>query len=560
MRTIPAPLRPRPGGRAPSAVAELAVAVLTVVSGLQLLRLMVATVVGVYRDRLGAPLTSLALFAMAVVGLGLLAAPAARLLGRRRALVVSVAGVALVRLALQLVPDAVARWLLAPVGVVLFLWFVPLWLARDGRGLGLALLVGLAADTALAGLFGSWDYAWSIDGWTVALAVALAGAALWALAALGDPGPEPGEAAGRAGPAGVLPLAGIGPALFLHALVWQNLGWQAVLGGRSQEAVLLLVMVGNLAALAAGTAAAVARETRWPVAGTALGGLAAVGAMRSGLDRGPWRDPLPVLAGVALLAAPLLVWATAPGLVEAAPGPARPVRLMSYNLHFGFDVRGWSDLEGLARVIEASGAEVVGLQEVSRGWYVNGSTDMLAWLQRRLRMPHARFAGASDAIWGNAVLSRYPILSGEVTRLPREGVPLRRSAIGVELDLGDGRRLRVVVTHLHHVEGPDGARVRLAQLPRLLEAVAGREATVLMGDLNAEPGSAEIAQLRAAGLTDAFTAAGGRPADERTWPSDRPDRRIDYIWLSADLEATAFAATTSTASDHRGIAVTVGPG
>ena len=52
---------------------------------------------------------------------------------------------------------------------------------------------------------------------------------------------------------------------------------------------------------------------------------------------------------------------------------------------------------------------------------------------------------------------------------------------------------------------------------------------------------------------------GGRPADERTWPSDRPDRRIDYIWLSAGLEATGFAATTSTASDHRGIAVTVAP-
>jgi endonuclease/exonuclease/phosphatase family metal-dependent hydrolase len=89
--------------------------------------------------------------------------------------------------------------------------------------------------------------------------------------------------------------------------------------------------------------------------------------------------------------------------------------------------------------------------------------------------------------------------------------------------------------------------------------VAGQPATVLMGDLNAEPGSAEIARLRAAGLTDAFTAAGGGPADELTWPADRPDRRIDYIWLSPDLAATGFAATTSTASDHRGVAVTVRP-
>jgi endonuclease/exonuclease/phosphatase family metal-dependent hydrolase len=668
--TTRARLRPRSGGRVPSALAELALPALTVVSGLQLLRLMVSTVVSVYRDRLGAPLAGLALFALVVVGLGFLAPPVARLLGRRGLLVVSAAGVAGVRLVVQLVPDAVARWLLAALGVVLFLWFVPAWLERDGRGFGLALLVGLALDSALAGLGGSWDYAWSIDGRTVALAALLAGAALWALPT-GESAGRNGTAAAEGGseplagrrPWAVLPLAGIGPALFLHALVWQNLGWQAVFGGHSQAQAFLLVMTANLAALAAGTAATLAGEVRWPAVGTALAGLAvavalaqegtvaacvlgqaaaavllvtvvrratgpgeergrrpvaaglgavaaawttgmglfvllvlgyyaaydvvlpggngylpalaatllglaAVLAMRGteerrGVGRRPTAQrlrtagsPVGLGVGVVLLLAPALFWVTAPDPVAAAP--ARAVRVMSYNLHFGFDVEGWSDLEATARAIEASGAEVVGLQEVSRGWYVNGSTDMLAWLQRRLRMPYARFAGASDPIWGNAVLSRYPIVADRVVRLPREGAPLRRNALRVELDLGAGRRLRVMVTHLHHLEGPEGARVRLAQVPRLLDAVAGQPATVLMGDLNAEPGSAEVALLRRAGLTDAFTAAGG-PADERTWPSDRPDRRIDYIWLSGDLAAAGFVATTSTASDHRGIAVTVRP-
>ena len=681
------------------AAAELVLPVLTVTSGLQLLRLMVSTVVGVYRDRLGASLAGLALFAGCVVALGLLAAPVARLLGRGRALVVSAAGVALVRLALQLVPDAVVRWLLAPVGVVLFLWFVPLWLRRDGRGFGLALLAGLAVDTALAGLFGSWDYAWSITAWTVALAAVLAGAALWALVRLPDPDP-PGSPDRRL--AAVLPLAGIGPALFLHALVWQNLGWQAVLGGRSPLQAFALVMAANLAALAVGTAVALAGEPRTAVVVTALAGLAVAvaiaedaavaagllgqaatavlvvvivrratepapgpegrdqlgwvvaawtagmglfillvfayyaaydmvlpggnrpllyvaggllglagaiarwvggertlsakgrrpratepagsvragsvraepvraGSVRAGMgsaDDGSDRAGagsaglVPVGVGVALLLAPALAWVTAPAPVLGSLGRAGPdgaVRVLSYNLHFGFDVRGWSDLEGVARAIEATGAEVVGLQEVSRGWYVNGSTDMLAWLQRRLRMPHARFAGASDAVWGNAVLSRYPIVGGEVVRLPREGRPLARSALRVSIDLGAGRRLDVVATHLHHTEGPDGARVRLAQLPRLLELAAGRPATVLLGDFNAEPGSAEIARLRAAGLTDAFLAGGGRRADELTWPSDRPDRRIDYLWLSPDLAASGFAATDGTASDHRGVAVTVRP-
>jgi endonuclease/exonuclease/phosphatase family metal-dependent hydrolase len=213
----------------------------------------------------------------------------------------------------------------------------------------------------------------------------------------------------------------------------------------------------------------------------------------------------------------------------------------------------------VARAIEASGAEVVGLQEVSRGWYVNGSTDMLAWLQRRLRMPYARFAGASDPIWGNAVLSRLPIVADRVVRLPRQGVPLRRNALLVEVDLGGGRRLHVAVTHLHHTQGPEGTRVRLAQLPVLLDTVAGRPATVLMGDFNARPGSAETALVEQAGLADAFAVGGGGPADEPTWPSNRPNRRIDYIWLSGDLAAGGFTALASTASDHRGLAVTVRP-
>jgi endonuclease/exonuclease/phosphatase family metal-dependent hydrolase len=685
-----------------AAVAELALPALTVTFGLQLLRLMIPTVMSVYRDRLGAPLVNLALFAFGAFLLGFLAAPVARLLGTGRALALAAGGVAVVRLVVQVVPDALVRWLLAPVGVVLFLWFVPIWLVRAGRpgragGFGVALLLGLALDTALKGLFGTWDYAWSLRPVPIALAAVLAAAALWALVRLPPPAAPvhvaapalalagsqaPGAPLAADGPAeprapavtaiaepagrrwrDVLPLAGIGPALFLHGLVWQNLGWQAVLGGQSLARAFLLVMLANLAGLAAGVATAGAPGGRagWRVVATASVGLvvaallaeratvaacflgqasaatvlvavvrratpsarapgrslaavsvawalgmllfvllvflyyaaydvrlpfgnelllpaaaamvalAGIGAGWPGPDPDPGTDlagsngaapggpgRLPLWAGVALLLAPVAFWASAPAPVAAAR-PAPPLRVMSYNLHFGYDVEGWSDLEATARAIEAGGADVVGLQEVSRGWYLNGSTDMLAWLQRRLRMPYARFAGAADAIWGNAILSRYPIADSGSVRLPRGGVPLARNYLWADLDLGGGH-LRLVVTHLHHVEGPDGARVRLAQIPRLLEGVAGRPATVLLGDFNAEPGSREIALLHEAGLTDAFQAAGGAPEDEPTYSSDRPERRIDYLWLAPDLRASDFDATTATASDHRGVMVTVSPG
>ena len=61
------------------------------------------------------------------------------------------------------------------------------------------------------------------------------------------------------------------------------------------------------------------------------------------------------------------------------------------------------------------------------------------------------------------------------------------------------------------------------------------------------------------GLARRVGAEQGGQADQLTWPSDRPERRIDYLWLSSDLAASAFAATGGTASDHRGVAVTVRP-
>ncbi len=660
------------GGRRPgSAAVELALPALTVTFGLQLLRLMIPTVISVERDRLGAPLASLGLFAVGASALAFLSPLVARALGPRIALLVSAGGVGIVRLVLQLVPNATARWLLAPVGVVLFCWFVPIYLGNvrgtaAGRRLGVGFLLGLALDTALYGLAGTYDYAWTISAGTIVLAAVLA---LAQLALLGrflagraaaapptDEGlPTHGSPPPGAPPGACLPLAGLGPALFLHALVLQNLGWQAVLGRQPEPRAFLLVMLANLAAIAVGAAIAAGRPVAsgWPVtlaaiaalalsvalqrrAGVAalfLGqvgvaallvdvlGVAAFRGARPGLGRtgAAWglgvlllvtlvfvyyagydvvlpfddkalfplaagllavagaaarlarRAPadqdalapdgvpalaLPIGVGLALLLAPGVFWLTAPEPL-AAPPHGFPVRVMSYNLHFGYDVEGWSRLEAAARTIERDGAEAVGLEEVSRGWYLHGSADMLAWLQRRLRMPYAVFGGASDAIWGNAILSRRPITSGGVEPLPRRGVPLRRNYVWAVIDLGGGQTIRVISTHLHHVAGAEGARVRLGQVPRLLAGWGGTPVTVVMGDFNAAPGSAEIALLERAGLVDAWTSARASHQDELTYTSNRPYQRIDYIWVSRDLHPSAFEATTSTASDHRGITATL---
>jgi endonuclease/exonuclease/phosphatase family metal-dependent hydrolase len=224
---------------------------------------------------------------------------------------------------------------------------------------------------------------------------------------------------------------------------------------------------------------------------------------------------------------------------------------MSYNLHNGFNTDGRLDMEALAQIIEESDADVVGLQEVSRGWVVNGSVDMLQWLSQRLDMPYV--TGPTEGLlWGNAVLSRYPIVSSETVPLPPESLLFRRGYTLVEIDIGSST-MRLINTHLHHIT--EDSEIRQEQVPPLIEAWGGAPRTVLLGDFNATPDSPEMQLLTGAGLVDVSAIIG--PTPRYTSYSASPDQQIDYIWTSDDLEFTDFVIPQSTASDHLPLATTI---
>jgi endonuclease/exonuclease/phosphatase family metal-dependent hydrolase len=69
------------------------------------------------------------------------------------------------------------------------------------------------------------------------------------------------------------------------------------------------------------------------------------------------------------------------------------------------------------------------------------------------------------------------------------------------------------------------------------------------------PRTAADRSRSAAALPD--PTAGAPAADGLTYASNRLYERIDYIWLSPELRASSFAVTSSTASDHRGVAATL---
>jgi endonuclease/exonuclease/phosphatase family metal-dependent hydrolase len=255
--------------------------------------------------------------------------------------------------------------------------------------------------------------------------------------------------------------------------------------------------------------------------------------------------------GLGLMILPMIVLLTWHDPI-AAPGQF-PVRVMSYNLHSGFDVQGRMDLEAIAQTIESEQADVVALQEVSRGWVIDTSADMVTWLSQRLNLPYV-WGPTADALWGNAILSRYPIEQVEFRAMPNNDlIRPARGFIDATLNVG-GQPLHVIATHLHHVD-VDGS-LRLPQAQALLDAWAQQPHSIVLGDLNALPNSDEMQLLREAGLSDAFTSSGAG-GEGFTFRSGDLNRRIDYIYHSPDLIARDFHVNPSQASDHAALAVTL---
>jgi endonuclease/exonuclease/phosphatase family metal-dependent hydrolase len=228
------------------------------------------------------------------------------------------------------------------------------------------------------------------------------------------------------------------------------------------------------------------------------------------------------------------------------------VTVMTYNIHQGFNINGYLDLESIAEVIERNGADVVALQEVSRGWVINSSVDNLSWLSDRLEMDYI-FMPASDAVWGNAILSRYPVEIIKSGFLPRMGAPLRRSFILAEIKLAENENINILCVHLHHIE--DEGCIRESQVESLIEEWGGLERTAIMGDFNAKPDDSEIKMMSDAGLLDSHALIG--KGEGLTWVHYKPYRRIDYIWVTEDIEISNLVIPYSIASDHLPIAVDI---
>lgn len=262
---------------------------------------------------------------------------------------------------------------------------------------------------------------------------------------------------------------------------------------------------------------------------------------------------------LAMLVLAVLAAMASPG--AAAPNaPDRPLTVATFNIHHGADPDENLSLSRIADVINDMSADIIGLQEVDRHWSGRSDwADQPAELADLLDM-HVVYGANLDRDppapgeprrqYGTAILSRYPILDWSNTPLPNLGGE-QRGLLEALINV-DGVPVRVLNTHLQH----NSAAERAAQT----EAIAQRideldEPVILLGDLNARPGTAEMRPLETR-LDDAWLAGDGA-GDGFTYSSENPYQRIDYVMVSRDITVDQVDVVQTMASDHLPVAAEV---
>ena len=225
------------------------------------------------------------------------------------------------------------------------------------------------------------------------------------------------------------------------------------------------------------------------------------------------------------------------------------MKIMTFNTqHCANFVTGRIDYEVMADAIKKCGAELVGLNEmrdkgVSSG-YDTAQTEKLSELTG---LEHFYFAKAIEDgpgnPYGNGILSAYKLESVEKIMIREPGKKAegayyeRRCILKAKLENG----LTVLVTHFGL--SPEEQECAVTEL---LEHIT-EEKCILMGDFNVKPDNKVLEPIRAK-MKDTADLFG---EEKLSFPSDKPIKKIDYIFVSPDIEVVSADIPEIVASDHR---------
>ena len=205
------------------------------------------------------------------------------------------------------------------------------------------------------------------------------------------------------------------------------------------------------------------------------------------------------------------------------------------------------DFPLFAKTIKESGAEIIGLNEMRDAGEREDYEPQLKILSELSGYENYYFARAifykGNNPYGNGIIAKQKITSVETIPIPDpvgrvEGKYYEtRCILKARFECG----LTVLVTHfgLNPDEQENAVKTVLENIEK--------EKCVLVGDFNVMPDDPVLAPIRAV-MKDTAEAF---ECEKLTFPSDKPDRKIDYIFVTPDIEVISADVPPLVVSDHR---------
>ncbi len=232
------------------------------------------------------------------------------------------------------------------------------------------------------------------------------------------------------------------------------------------------------------------------------------------------------------------------------------LRVVTYNIHrcIGIDRR--FRLERIVEILAHYAPDVALLQEVDQGAPRSRELDLAEALAEALGLPRIAFGLNVDlkrGRYGNAILSRFPIVAARNIDLTMHDSWIRRGCQHATLDLPDGRRLEVFNLHLGL-----SARERTRQVAELSRAAEFRQAlnghpTLVGGDFNDWRSLLLPTFTERLGFRCATERTRGRRKVIPTYPSFSPQGGLDRIYyrgVTLHSVQTSRLRLARLASDH----------
>ncbi len=225
------------------------------------------------------------------------------------------------------------------------------------------------------------------------------------------------------------------------------------------------------------------------------------------------------------------------------------ITLMSFNTqHCTNYITKQIDFDIFVEEIRRHNADIIGLNEMRDEGDAEEYQAQAKILAEKLGY-YSFFAKAVDVggvnPYGNAILSRFPIISAETILIPDPEVHTynryyeTRCLLKAKIDLWGG--IEVCVTHfgLNPDEQQNAVDTVLANI--------SDEKSILMGDFNITPDNPLLRQIndRMYDTSELFSQ------HLTSFPSDNPVMKIDYIFTSRDITVLAADIPADIVSDHR---------